>query len=124
MRLLQFTSAVIVLAAGASRNVAAQVGVRIPSLSPRDSVAIWPQPSPMAKVALPGLDWPRTPPVARVADLQRERSGAILCPMPVFVPDASKPDHMPIGRVDTGSVEKMPVAKSACENPLWSGSRP
>jgi hypothetical protein len=58
------------------------------------------------------------------ATLRAYASGAVDCPMRVFLPDSTKQDRMPIARPDTTMVERMPVATATCNNPLQPQKRP
>jgi hypothetical protein len=49
----------------------------------------------------------------------RDSSQMPVCPMPVHVPDTSMFARMPIAGAMSSQVYAMPVAKSACRNPLF-----
>lgn len=113
---------VMLFAPGAS--AAAQVGIRVPALALHDSVPTSPLFNLNAQLTLPARKWTAPSPAAHLADLPRGRVGTMSCPMPVFVPDSTKQDRMPIGRLESDLVEHMPAATSGCTNPLWNKSRP
>lgn len=58
------------------------------------------------------------------ADSTKTGHSARQCPMPVFVPDARLSDRMPIAKLDTVHVERMPIMRDACTNPLQPGTGP
>ncbi len=116
--------AIVAMLSMVGASAAAQVGIRVPGWPLRDSVSMSPLFKPSAKTTLSPRTWTAPPPDARLADLPRNQVGTMTCPMPVFVPDSTKQDRMPIGRLESALVERMPVATGGCTNPLWNKTRP
>lgn len=111
---------------GTARSATAQVGVRFPVTGLGDTAPRWSLfTSPSAtNGAVPGRERPFARSTFRLADVAQGKEGAVRCPMPVFVPDSTRQDRMPIMRADTSAVERIPIGKTSCVNPLWSKTRP
>ena len=116
--------AIVAMVSMVGASAAAQVGIRVPAWPSHDSVLTSSLFKPSSKTTLSPRTWMVPSPDARFANLPPNQVKTMSCPMPVFVPDSTKQDRMPIGRLESATVERMPVATGGCTNPLWNKSRP
>jgi len=123
MKPVLMSAMVIALVATAGVGAAGQVGITLPRLSLHDSVPTSPLFNPSTKSTLPARSW-TVPPPAHIADISLGQVGAMQCPMPVFAPDSTKQDRIPVSRSKSALVQRIPVAKSDCTNPLGKKPRP